>query len=223
MEIGDIHEKLENYSAAAAAYSEALEWRSQVSDASGIFSLAQLKELTANYKSLARIHVLAKEPKQAIATLNEILSILNARIEDGLPADVPGYAIEAVRVMLQLGEYEYTAGEISAASSTYQELTVLAKSLANRPPEHRGGAGLAYLASLRALGTIQLDQKQPEAALVLFREEIKIREQQVGLRPMTRQRKSPSPKPIPEPPPVSIPPWKARVPSPFFISSRPSP
>lgn len=183
MEIGDIHEKLENYSAAAAAYSEALEWRSQVSDASGIFSLAQLKELTANYKSLARIHVLAKEPKQAIATLNEILSILNARIEDGLPADVPGYAIEAVRVMLQLGEYEYTAGEISAASSTYQELTVLAKSLATAPPSIAEEAGLAYLASLRALGTIQLDQKQPEAALVLFREEIKIREQQVGLRP----------------------------------------
>jgi serine/threonine protein kinase len=189
MEIGEIHERLENYSAAAAAYSEALEWRSQVSDASGIFSLAQLKELTANYQSLARVHVLAKEPKQAIATLNEILSILNARIGDGLPADVPGYAIEAVRVMLQLGEYEYTAAEISAAASTYEELTVLAKSLATAPPGIAEEAGLAYLSALRALGTIQLDQKQPEAALVLLREEIKIREQQVGLRPYDAEAK----------------------------------
>jgi serine/threonine protein kinase len=189
MEIGEIHEKLENYSAAAAAYSEALEWRSQFSDTSGIFSLAQLKELTANYRSLARVHVLAKEPKQAIATLNEILSILNARTGDGLPADVPGYAIEAVRVMLQLGEYEYTAAEISAAASTYEELTVLAKSLATAPPGIAEEAGLAYLSALRALGTIQLDQKQPEAALVLFREEIKIREQQVGLRPYDAEAK----------------------------------
>jgi serine/threonine protein kinase len=189
MEIGGIHEKLGTFAPAASAYSEALEWRSQFSDASGIFSLSQLKELTANYRSLARVHVLAKEPKQAIATLNEILSILNARIEDGLPADVPGYAIEAVRVMLQLGEYEYAAGEVSAASSTYQELTVLAKSLASAPPSIAEEANLAYLASLRALGTIQLDQKQPEAALVLFREEIKIREQQVSVRPYDAEAK----------------------------------
>jgi hypothetical protein len=183
MEIGQIHEILTNYPAAAAAYSEALEWRSQVSDTNGIFSLAQLKELTANYKALGRVHTLAKEPKQAIATLNEILSILNARIEDGLPSDVPGYAIEAIRVMLQLGEYEYGAAEITSASSTYEELTILAKSLSSAPPSIAEEAGLAYLAALRALGTIQLDQKQPEAALVLFREEIKLHEQSVKLRP----------------------------------------
>jgi hypothetical protein len=175
--------------AAAGAYSEALEWRSQVSDVNGIFSLAQLKELTANYKALGRVHSLAKEPKQAIATLNEILSILNARIEDGLPSDVPGYAIEAVRVMLQLGEYEYAAGEVASASSTYEELTVLAKSLASSPPSIAEEAGLAYLAALRALGTIQLEQKQPEAALVLFREEIKLREQTVKVRPYDAEAK----------------------------------
>lgn len=189
MEIGGIHEKLENHRAAAAAYSEALEWRSQVRDANGIFSLAQMKELAANYKALARVHALAKEPGQAIATLDEILSILNDRIEDGRPSDVPGYAIEAVRVMLQLGEYEYGEGETSAASATYQELTVLAKSLAAAPPSVAEEANLAYLSALRALGTIQLDQKQPEAALVLFREEIKIREEQVKRRPYEAEAK----------------------------------
>jgi tetratricopeptide (TPR) repeat protein len=183
MEIGQIHELLANYADAAAAYSEALEWRSQVSDVNGIFSLTQLKELTANYKALGRVHSLAREPKQAIATLNEILSILNDRIEDGLPSDVPGYAIEAVRVMLQLGEYEYSAGEITSASATYEELTILAKSLAASPPSIAEEAGLAHLSALRALGKIQVEQQQPEAALVLFREEIKLREQAVKLRP----------------------------------------
>lgn len=183
VEIGQIHEIQENYREAAAAYSEALEWRSQVSDENGIFSLSQLKELAANYRSLARVHALSKEPRQAIATLDEILSILNARIEDGLPSDIPGYAIEAVRVMLLLGGYEYASGELASASSTYQDLTVLARSLDNAAPSIAEEAGAAYLDALRALGTIQLDQKQPEAALVLFREEIKERELQVKRRP----------------------------------------
>ena len=84
--------------------------------------------------------------------------------------------------MLQLGSYEYAAGELASASSTYQDLTVLAKSLDNAAPSIAEEAGAAYLDALRALGTIQLDQKQPEAALVLFREEIKVREQQVKRR-----------------------------------------
>jgi len=189
MEIGQIHELQRDFAEAAASYSEALEWRSQVSDTNGIFSLAQLKELTATYKALGRVRSFANEPKEAIATLNEILSILNARIDDGLPSDVPGYAIEAVRVMLQLGEYEYGDGEVAAASSTYQELMVLAKSLGTSPPSIAAEADLAYITALRALGTIQLKQKQPEAALVLFREEIKIREQQVKLRPYDAEAK----------------------------------
>lgn len=189
MEIGEIHEMLGDYAEAAEAYSGALEWRSQVSDVNGLFSLAQLKELTATYLSLARVHSHSKDPKEAIATLNEILSILNDRIDDGLPSDVPGYAIEAVRVMLQLGRYEDEAGETSSASGTYQELTVLAKSLSGAPPSIAEEANLAYLAALRALGTIQLDQKQPEAALVLFREEIKLREQTVKIRPYDAEAK----------------------------------
>ena len=60
---------------------------------------------------------------------------------------------------------------------------VLAKSLATGPPSLAAEANLAYLTSLRSLGTIQLDQSQKEAALVLFREEIKIREQFVRVRP----------------------------------------
>ncbi len=189
MEIGKIHESLENYAAAAKAYSEALEWRSQVSDANGIFSLTQLKELTANYRALARVHALAKEPKQAISTLDEILSILNARIEDGRPSDIPGYGIEAVRVMLQLAEYENAVGDLSAASATYQDLSVLAKSLSAAAPGIAEEASFAHLSALRALGDIQLAQKQPEAALVLFREEIKIREQRAKLRPYDAETK----------------------------------
>jgi serine/threonine protein kinase len=189
MEIGKIHELKIDYKEAATAYSAALEWRSQVSGESGLFSLAQIKELATNYKALSRVQELGRDTKSAIATLNEILSIVNRRIEDGAPSDVPGYALEAARVLLLRGAIEYSSGNITAASTTYQSLMTLAKSLSTAPPSLAEEARGAHLEALRSLGLIQLDQKQPEAALVLFREEIKIREEATRLRPYDAEAK----------------------------------
>ena len=189
MEIGKIHELKIDYKEAAAAYSAALEWRSQVSGESGLFSLAQIKELATNYKALSRVQELGRDTKSAIATLNEILSIVNRRIEDGAPSDVPGYALEAARVLLLRGAIEYSSGNITEASTTYQSLMTLVKSLSTAPPSLAEEARGAHLEALRSLGLIQLDQKQPEAALVLFREEIKIREEATRLRPYDAEAK----------------------------------
>jgi serine/threonine protein kinase len=189
MEIGKIHELKIDYKEAATAYSAALEWRSQVSGESGLFSLAQIKELATNYKALSRVQELGRDTKSAIATLNEILSIVNRRIEDGAPSDVPGYALEAARVLLLRGAIEYSSGNITEASTTYQSLMTLVKSLSTAPPSLAEEARGAHLEALRSLGLIQLDQKQPEAALVLFREEIKIREEATRLRPYDAEAK----------------------------------
>lgn len=186
MEIGKIQERRGEYKEAAASFAGALEWRSQVRDGMGPFSLTQLRELATNYRSLARVHALAKDPKRAVSTLNEILSILNDRIEDGVPSDVQGYAIEAVRVMLELATYEQQNDDPASAEKTYEELTVLAKSLFTAPPSIAAEANAAYLTALRSLATLQLQQKQPEAALVLLREEIKIREDELKRRPTER-------------------------------------
>lgn len=190
VEIGRIHELQGRYAEAAASYAEALEWRSQfAAGPEGVFSLAQVKELAATYKSLARVHALAKDDKQVVATLNEILSILKARIQDGDPSDVPGYAIEAIQVLQELGQYRRSQGDTAAATATYQELLTLATSLTNPPPSIAEEAKLAHLTALRALGSIHFDKRQPEAALVLFREEIKLREQTVKLRPYDAEAK----------------------------------
>jgi hypothetical protein len=65
----------------------------------------------------------------------------------------------------------------------------LVKSLSTAPPSLAEEARGAHLEALRSLGLIQLDQKQPEAALVLFREEIKIREEATRLRPYDAEAK----------------------------------
>jgi len=190
MEIGKIHELKSDYKNAATAYSGALEWRSQVSGESGLFSLTQIKELAANYKALSRVQELGKDTKSAIATLNEILSIVNRRIDDGAPSDVPGYALEAVRVLLLRGAMEYSLGNIAGASATYQSLMTLAKSLLSAPPslaEEARGVLPSRHCALSVLSS--WTQKQPEAALVLFREEIKIREEATRLRPYDAEAK----------------------------------
>src|SRR5690606_35506563 len=137
----------------------------------------------------SRVYSLARDPKSAIATLTEILEILKRHRREGTPADIPGYTLEAVKVLLPLGEIEYTSGNIAGASATYQNVIDLAKSLASAPPSLAQEASSAHLSALRSLGRIQLDQKQPEAALVLFREEIKIREEATRLRPYDAEAK----------------------------------
>jgi serine/threonine protein kinase len=183
MEIGKIQELLGDYSKASQAYSEALEWRSQTAPEEELFSLSQLKDLSATYLALARTYSLRKDSKSALATLSEILTILNRRIEDGKPADVPGYTVEAVRVLDRKGLIEYEEESLSAATKTYEELIELAKSLESAPPTIAEEARQSYLGAVSALGRVQLAQKQPEAALVLFREEIKLREAASQTRP----------------------------------------
>jgi len=59
----------------------------------------------------------------------------------------------------------------------------LAKSILEAAPSIAEDARKSYVAAVHFLGTIQHEQEQLEAALVLFREEIKLREQATRLRP----------------------------------------
>lgn len=177
MEMGKIYEQTGDYVSATEVYSDALEWRSQVGGEEGVFSLRQINGISTTYRALARVYYLSGDPKLAISTVDEILNILNERIEDGKPSDVPGYAIEAVRTLSLKGFFENQEANLTAASSTLQELTVLAKSLQeSKNSEIADEARELYLSAINRLGKIQLAQKQPEAALVLFREEIRLRE-----------------------------------------------
>ncbi|MEX2578963.1 MAG: protein kinase [Verrucomicrobiales bacterium] len=176
MEIGKIHELNNDYEEAAEVYSDALEWRSQAGGEEGIFSLRQIRELAETYRALGRVYYLQGEIKLGVSTLDEIINILNSRIEDSRPSQVPGYAIEAVRTLNLKGYFEYQSENLADASTTFEELTVLAKSLEDGPSEISAEARAMYLTAINKLGRIQLAQEQPEAALVLFREEIRARE-----------------------------------------------
>lgn len=183
MEIGKIHELQNDYTSAETAYMKALEWRSQTSGGGELFSLQQVRELAVTYKALARVQFLKPALNDALNTLDEIFSIVNSRINESSPIEASQFTMEAIRLLEQKGQIEYTSKNLDRAADTFQDILVLANSLAEAPPSAAEEARDSYVEAVNSLGRIQHEQNQPEAALVLFREEIKIREQITRLRP----------------------------------------
>jgi len=189
MEIGKINELKSDYEDAEIAYTKALEWRSQTSIDGALFSLQQVRELAITYKALARVQFMKEEVGDALNTLDEIFSIVNSRINESSALEASQFTMEAIRILEQKGEIEYTSENLNGAALTHQDILILANSLAEAPPSVAEEARDSYVEAVNALGRIQHDQEQPEAALALFREEIKIREQITRLRPYDPEEK----------------------------------
>jgi len=183
MEIGRIHEHRGDYDEAVDAYSKAMEWRNRIEKEGETYSPRQLRQLSESYKSLSRVHFLREDYEEALATLDEILALLDERIEEAGESGASGFTIEAVRVLELKGTIEYQSDALEDAAGTYEELMLLAESLEEAPPTIAEEADQKHLAALNALGRIKLEQDEPEAALVLFREEIDLREEAARLRP----------------------------------------
>ena len=129
------------------------------------------------------------ETGDALNTLDEIISIVSDRIDESPPLEASGYTMEAIRILEQKGIIEYSSENLDGATKTQEQILVYANSLAEAPPSVAEEARDSYVKAINALGRIQHDQDQPEAALVLFREEIKIREQITRLRPYDPEEK----------------------------------
>lgn len=182
-DLGQAHESRSDYAAAADAYSKALEWRSQIRSQDGIFSVPQIRELALGYKSLARVQSLKGERGQAAATLEEILAIVTARADTAVPADFPGYGIEAIRLHAAKAEIEREDEALEAAAASQAAIMDWANALAEAPPTVAEEARRAYLGALHRLGALRYEQGNLETALVHLREEIAIREANVRRRP----------------------------------------
>ncbi|MEM1443274.1 MAG: tetratricopeptide repeat-containing protein kinase family protein, partial [Verrucomicrobiota bacterium] len=189
MEIGKIHELRSDYEEAETAYTKALEWRSQTSSGGELFSLQQVRELATTYKALARVQFLKEEISSALNTLDEISAIVNSRINESSDLERFQFTIEAIRILEQKGQIEYASQNLDGAGRTYQDILVFANLLSEASPTVADKARDSYVEAVSALGQIQFEQDQPEAALALFREEIKIREQITRLRPYDPEEK----------------------------------
>lgn len=184
MEIGKIHELESNFTEAVSAYTRALEWRNRSESEDVVFSALRIREIARIYKALARVHFMSGNTKDSLATMKEILEILSSRMTDANSIDFATYSIETIRVLELKGSIEYRSEDPESASPTYQEIRRLSEALDQEaPPSILEEARLSYVNATNALGLIQRDQEQLESALVLFREEIKLREETTRTRP----------------------------------------
>ncbi len=183
MEIGRIHELESNFGEAVVAYTKALEWRSQNGEEEGDFSAQAIREIAAIYKALARVHFMSGNTKDSLTDIEEILVVLNSKMEDTSSVDLASYTMETVRILELKGSIQVREGALDSASETYQEIMRLSRALEEAPPSITEEARVSYISAVSSLGQIQHDQDQGEAALVLFQEEIRLREQATKNRP----------------------------------------
>ncbi|MBP84234.1 MAG: hypothetical protein CMO61_10370 [Verrucomicrobiales bacterium] len=183
MGMGRINENSGRYPEAILAYNEAKEWRLKAKEGAYNAGFKNDINLSITYRSLSRAYTLNKEEQLAIEVLDELHAILEERISDPNEENINGLIVEAIRTLDVKGETEYEFDNLDAASATFQRLMELAESLESAPPTVAEKGRESYISAINALGRIQLEQKQPEAALVLFREEIKLREERSSLRP----------------------------------------
>ncbi|MEM6917157.1 MAG: hypothetical protein AAF491_11385, partial [Verrucomicrobiota bacterium] len=189
MEIGKIHELRSSYEEAEEAYTKALEWRSQTASGGELFSLQQVRELATTYKALARVQFLGDEISAALNTLDEVFSIVNSRINESDDLERSQFTIEAIRILEEKGQIEFASENLDGAARTFEEILIFARLLSEASPSVAENARDSYVEAISALGRIQFQQDQLEAALSLFREEIKIREQITRLRPYDPEEK----------------------------------
>ncbi len=191
MEVGRIHELQGAYDDAIIAYSDSLSIRSKIEseDNESLDPFHQIRDLAKSYRALSRAYFLTDDEKLALSTLEDLLTILSDRIANPTKMDAHALALESIEALQEKGNIEYQIEDLDAASATFQELMVISKSLDDALPTVAEEGKESYAAAVNSLGRIQLDQEQAEAALVLFREEIKLREEVTRLRPYDPEEK----------------------------------
>ncbi len=173
--IGKIHELKGEYLDAVDAYSRSLEWRLKTSNAEPQFNLSKTKDLASTYRTLSLLHFANSEPAVAIKTIDELLQVLDDAQATAASGDLDSFQIEKVRALELKGSIEYSSGNPSGSSETFQTVLALAGTLNNSRPEVVTEAKASSVDAIHALGVIELDLEQLEGALALFRQEIDLR------------------------------------------------
>jgi len=181
--IGRVHEQNDDLAKAASRYEEALVWLRRSMSGLDAIPLAKLRESTGAHESLARVLNLQGKSKEAVATLRTMRETLEEHLASANDAEKPALRREILLLLENLGGVQLGSGNLAQAEETFVELLNVGETLENASPSYRDEARASYMNALHKLGLIQLSQDQGEAALVLFREEIKKREESAALRP----------------------------------------
>jgi len=185
IEIGNVLKKQGLHDDAISAYSEALEWRTRDLDLEQPLELTYLRRVIEVLASLGGVHLANGSPKLAIEQFEKALALQKITAEAASPDVLPLLNRGRIPLLRTAGAIHLGEGDLEKAAQSYEELVQIANSLNDETedPNQKREASIAYADGLSALGRIQLTQEELEAALALFRDEIRYRERIRDLRP----------------------------------------
>ncbi|MDF1755379.1 MAG: serine/threonine-protein kinase [Verrucomicrobiales bacterium] len=184
MQIGRIHEQQGDYKAAEESFLKAKEWRlKDFAESESETTMQNIREFSRNYLALANLYQKTGEEKKAVETLDEIARILSESTNEVSEKEMINYQREIMPILSRMGEIEYQNGDLKGAFTAFSDLATMADQISSASPTLTEEARNHYLAATHFLGQIELDRGEKDKALLLFRNEIKLRDQIIARRP----------------------------------------
>ncbi|NNE90027.1 MAG: protein kinase [Verrucomicrobiales bacterium] len=183
MVLGHLHELRKEYDIALEKFESALDWRSRDLDFSQSLGTIELRQLSECVRAAGRIQRQLEDDAKAVRIYKTALTWYDTALAEAAPASALGMGRDLLPLLRDLGTAELQTGKLDEAAATFERLMNVSQEIRTGMPAFRGEADSAYIASLGALGRIQLANGRPEAAMTLFREEIKLLERETRVRP----------------------------------------
>ena len=183
MQIGRIYEEKNNFDAAENRYLSAREWRMKHFQGSDEITMQNIREFSDTYLALANLYQKSGEAKKAVETLDEIAGILDESTNEVPEKQILNYQREIMPILSRMGEIQYLDNDLKGAFDSFTNLASMADEISSNSPTLTEEARNHYLQATHYLGQIQFDRDAKDKALLLFRDEIKLRDQIMTRRP----------------------------------------
>jgi tetratricopeptide (TPR) repeat protein len=183
MQIGRIHELQGNFEEAVENFLKAREWRLKDFQETRKLTVQNIREFSGTHLALANLYQKTGAPGKAVETLEEVSKILNETSKDVPDKQIVNYQREILPVLARMGEIHYANDDLKGAYEAFTELTEMANQISSDSPTLTEEARNHSLKATHFLGQIQLDRDAKDEALLLFRDEIKLRNQIITRRP----------------------------------------
>ncbi len=183
LQIGLIYEKQGQLAQATKSFIKARDWWLEDFKYSGEFSASKIRELSSSYLALAEVYLKSGESKKAIETLDEIVDILNEQSNELSEKQTASLQREIMQILSRMGEIQYRAKDLKGALDSFSNLQTMANQISVVSPTLQEEARSHLLTAIHFLGQILLDRDAKDEAVLLFREEIRLRDQIIARRP----------------------------------------
>ncbi len=183
MEIGEVHVLREEWTEALDTYQRALEWRTRDVDLAKPQPLPQLRRIIETLIAIAGVQEKAGDLDKAIARYEEATKIYQTTADALTPTSEPALGRELMPLLSGLGRLQYAKNDLDASEATYKRLLEAANQMRHEDSPEAWRAAVVCGDALHALGGIETARKDPDAALTLYREEVRMREEIATQRP----------------------------------------